>query len=73
MRMRTVLFIALPSLWLATLASAISILYVRHRARELTYQLSQERIRHERLELAWGQLQRLRPPLAPTHPRRQRP
>ena len=57
MRMRTLLLVGVPLLWLGTLGSAVAVIYMRHRADQLSFQLSQERARHERLEHAWGELQ----------------
>jgi cell division protein FtsL len=57
MRMKLLLAITVPLLWLATLGSAVTALYMKHRAHELSFQLSRERVRRERLEIAWEQLQ----------------
>jgi len=57
MRAKTLLVLGVPVLWLATLGSSVAVIYMRHRASELSFQLSQERIRHARLEQAWGELQ----------------
>jgi cell division protein FtsL len=57
MRMKTVLFAGVPLLWFATLASSVAVIYLRHQAGELTFELSREHARHERLLTAFGQLQ----------------
>lgn len=57
MRTKTLLVVGVPVLWLATLGSAVAVIYMRHRASELSFQLSQEHLRHARLERAYGELQ----------------
>ena len=54
---RRVLFIALPVLWVATLASAAGAVYCKHRARELFVQLERLNAHRDNLEIEWGQLQ----------------
>ena len=56
MRTKTLLVLGVPVLWFATLGSSVAVIYMRHRASELSFQLSQERVRHARLERAWGEL-----------------
>jgi cell division protein FtsL len=55
--MRTLLLLGVPVLWFATLGTAVAVIYMRHRADELSFDLSRERARHERLEHAWGELE----------------
>jgi hypothetical protein len=55
--MKTFVVVGVPLLWLATLGSGVAVIYLRHRAGELSFELSRERARHERLVLAAGQLQ----------------
>jgi cell division protein FtsL len=55
--MKTCLVAAVPLLWLATLGSSVGIIYLRHRASELTFELSRESARHQRLLVAFGQLE----------------
>lgn len=57
MRTKTLLVLGVPVLWLATLGSSVAVIYMRHRASELSFQLSQEHARHARLERALGELQ----------------
>lgn len=54
---RRVLLIALPLLWLATLASAAGAIYCRHRARQLFIELEGLNARRDNLQIEWGQLQ----------------
>jgi cell division protein FtsL len=54
---RTLLLIALPMLWLATLGSAAGAIWCKHRARELFVQLEALNARRDDLEIEWGQLQ----------------
>lgn len=51
------LLIALPLLWLGTLASAAGAIYAKHRARELFVQLEKLNQKRDNLEIEWGQLQ----------------
>jgi cell division protein FtsL len=51
------LLVALPVLWIATLASAAGAIYCKHRARELFIQLEALNARRDNLEIEWGQLQ----------------
>jgi cell division protein FtsL len=52
-----VLFIAVPLLWAAALASAAGAIYSKHRARELFVELERLNVRRDNLEIQWGQLQ----------------
>ncbi len=54
---RRMLFIAVPLLWLATLASAAGAIYCKHRARALFVELETLNGRRDNLEIEWGQLQ----------------
>ncbi|MGB6602891.1 MAG: cell division protein FtsL [Steroidobacteraceae bacterium] len=49
--------VAVPVLWIATLASAAGAVYCKHRARELFIQLEALNARRDNLEIEWGQLQ----------------
>ena len=51
------IFVALPVLWLAVLASAIAVVRVRHEARTLFVQLEQLSAQRDQLNIEWGQLQ----------------
>ena len=51
------LMIALPLLWLGTLASAAGAIYAKHRARELFVQLEKLNQKRDNMEIEWGQLQ----------------
>ena len=51
------LLIALPLLWLVTLASAAGAIYAKHRARELFVQLEILNQKRDNMEIEWGQLQ----------------
>ena len=51
------LLIALPLLWLGTLAAAAGAIYAKHRARELFVQLEKLNQKRDNMEIEWGQLQ----------------
>jgi cell division protein FtsL len=51
------LLIALPLLWLAVLASAVTVVYVRHQARNLFTELERLSDQRDELNIEWGQLQ----------------
>ncbi|MBM5813041.1 MAG: cell division protein FtsL [Gammaproteobacteria bacterium] len=51
------LYLALPALWLALLATALGVVRARHEARGLFVQLEQSVSERDRLEIEWGQLQ----------------
>ncbi len=53
---RLVLLI-LPLLWLAVLASAVGVVFVRHEARSLFTELEQLSSERDQLNIEWGQLQ----------------
>ncbi len=54
---RGLLFLALPLLWCAVLASAAGAIYAKYRARELFMQLTQLRSARDALDDDWGRLQ----------------
>ncbi len=54
---RRALLIALPLLWLATLAAAAGTIYCKHRARQLFVELEGLNARRDNLQIEWGQLQ----------------
>jgi cell division protein FtsL len=49
--------LAVPVLWLAVLASAAGVVYVRHEARSLFIELETLSAERDRLNIEWGQLQ----------------
>jgi cell division protein FtsL len=57
MRSNGFLLVAVPVLWIATLASAAGAVYCKHRARELFIELEALNARRDNLEIEWGQLQ----------------
>jgi cell division protein FtsL len=57
MSARRLLVLALPLLWLGTLASAAGVVYCKHRARDLFVELESLNSHRDRLEMEWGQLQ----------------
>jgi cell division protein FtsL len=57
MKKRRLLFIALPLLWLAVLASAAGVIYSRHQARDLFVRLEKLNAERDALEMEWGRLQ----------------
>jgi cell division protein FtsL len=57
MSWRRMLVLAVPLLWLGTLASAAGVVYCKHRARDLFVQLEALNTERDRLEMEWGQLQ----------------
>jgi cell division protein FtsL len=54
---RKLIALAIPVLWVATLASAAGAIYSKHRARELFVELERLNARRDNLEIEWGQLQ----------------
>jgi cell division protein FtsL len=52
-----VLQIAIALLWLAVLASAAGVVYVKHEARTLFVQLEKLSAERDRLNIEWGRLQ----------------
>jgi cell division protein FtsL len=57
MRPGRTMLIALPLLWLAVLASAVTVVYVRHQARNLFTELERLSDERDELNIEWGQLQ----------------
>ena len=57
MKLRKVLTIAVPILWLGVLASAAGVIYARHQARMLFVRLEQLNARRDALDMEWGRLQ----------------
>lgn len=57
MSTRRLLVLAVPLLWLGTLASAAGVVYCKHRARDLFVKLEALNSDRDRLEMEWGQLQ----------------
>ncbi|MGH8134657.1 MAG: cell division protein FtsL [Steroidobacteraceae bacterium] len=57
MSSRAALYIAVPALWLAALASAAGAIYCEHRARALFIRLEALDGRRDNLQIEWGQLQ----------------
>jgi len=54
---RTLLWIGLPLLWCAVLASAAGAIYCKHRARELFVYLESLNSSRDEFEAEWGRLQ----------------
>jgi cell division protein FtsL len=54
---RAVLWIGVPLLWLAVLASAAGVIYCKHRARALFVELEHLNSGRDELEAEWGRLQ----------------
>jgi len=54
---RRLLYVLLPVLWVAVLASAAGAIYCKHRARALFVELEGLNARRDNLEIEWGQLQ----------------
>jgi cell division protein FtsL len=57
MMSRRLALVAVPVLWVAVLASAAGVIYVRHEARSLFIELEQLAAERDRLNIEWGQLQ----------------
>lgn len=57
MKIRSLAPIALPVLWLAVLASAVQVIYGRHKARDLFVHLEKLNAERDSLEMEWGRLQ----------------
>ena len=57
MKLRRVLPLALPLLWLAVLASAVQVIYERHQARDLFVRLEKLNAERDALDMEWGRLQ----------------
>lgn len=54
---RRLAILAVPVLWVAVLASAAGVVYVRHEARSLFIELERLAAERDRLNIEWGQLQ----------------
>ena len=57
MKMNRILYVALPALWVAVLASAAAVIYARHQARDLFVHLEKLNADRDALEMEWGRLQ----------------
>jgi cell division protein FtsL len=57
MTSRRVVALALPLLWIATLASAAGAIYCKHQSRTLFIELEALNSRRDQLQIEWGQLQ----------------
>jgi cell division protein FtsL len=57
MKIRKVMPLVLPLLWLAVLGSATQVIYARHKARDLFVHLEQLNAERDSLEMEWGRLQ----------------
>ena len=57
MKIRALMPIALPVLWLAVLGSSVQVIYARHKARDLFVHLEKLNAERDSLEMEWGRLQ----------------
>jgi cell division protein FtsL len=57
MTYRKTWLLALPVLWLAVLASAVSVIYARHQARNMFVHLEKLNAERDALDMEWGRLQ----------------
>ena len=57
MRLRRLLLTVVPVVWLAVLASAVQVIYARHKARDLFVHLEKLNTERDSLEMEWGRLQ----------------
>jgi cell division protein FtsL len=57
LRSQSTLWVAVPLLWVAVLASAAGAIYSKHRARELFVELEQLNSGRDALDAEWGRLQ----------------
>jgi cell division protein FtsL len=57
MNARRVVALALPVLWIGTLASAAGAIYCKHQSRALFIELEALNSRRDQLQIEWGQLQ----------------
>jgi cell division protein FtsL len=57
MKIRKLLPIVVPVLWLAVLASSVQVIYARHKARSLFVNLEKLNAERDSLEMEWGRLQ----------------
>jgi cell division protein FtsL len=57
MKSARLMVVVLPVLWLAVLASAMQVIYARHKARDLFVHLEKLNAERDSLEMEWGRLQ----------------
>jgi cell division protein FtsL len=57
MKIRQLMPLALPVLWLAVLGSSVQVIYARHKARDLFVHLEKLNAERDSLEIEWGRLQ----------------
>lgn len=57
MKVRTLLPLIVPLLWLAVLGSAVQVIYARHKARDMFVRLEKLNAERDSLEMDWGRLQ----------------
>jgi cell division protein FtsL len=57
MKIRNLMPIALPVLWLAVLGSAVQVIYARHKSRDLFVRLEKVNADRDSLEMDFGRLQ----------------
>jgi cell division protein FtsL len=57
MKIRKLLPVVLPVLWLAVLASAVQVIYARHKARDMFVHLEKLNAERDSLEMESGRLQ----------------
>ena len=57
MKIRQLMPIALPVLWLAVLGSAVQVIYERHKARDMFVRLEKLNAERDSLDMEWGRLQ----------------
>jgi cell division protein FtsL len=57
MKIRRLLPLVLPLLWLAVLGSAVQVIYERHKARDMFVRLEKLNAERDSLDMEWGRLQ----------------
>jgi cell division protein FtsL len=57
MKYRRLLPVVLPLLWLGVLASAVQVIYARHKARDVFVHLEKLNAERDSLDIEWGRLQ----------------
>jgi cell division protein FtsL len=57
MKYRRLLPVVLPLLWLGVLASAVQVIYARHKARDVFVHLEKLNAERDSLDMEWGRLQ----------------
>jgi cell division protein FtsL len=57
MKIRQLMPLVLPVLWLAVLGSSVQVIYARHKARDLFVHLEKLNAERDSLEMEWGRLQ----------------